>query len=231
MMIEAQNYDFLTYILSELSARFQLENQSAPARLGSAQFGTFIARACSSRKIPAQTHPYDKLQVLDFNGKKTSLGVRSLCLQASFIINLRQNSRKSQSTFLDQCLVQGIHQPISKTIEILIQFLFNSKRVLIHLPESRLLGQKFAKYIGLSPRVLEQYKKNNDIIYDVIFIAPKVNLRDHKRPKSKNTFYKGFNLKRGFFSAVLIKMLIQGQNKKQVFQKNPNLINCIFRIG
>ena len=27
----------LTYILSELSARFQLENQSAPARLGSAR--------------------------------------------------------------------------------------------------------------------------------------------------------------------------------------------------
>ena len=28
--------DFLTYILSEMSARFQLENKSAPARLDSA---------------------------------------------------------------------------------------------------------------------------------------------------------------------------------------------------
>ena len=158
-------------------------------------------------------------KVLDFNGKKASLGVRSLCLRASFIINLRQNSRKSQSTFLDQCLAQGIHQPISKSIEILIQFLFNSKRVLIHLPESRLLGQKFAKYIGLSPRVLKQYKKNNDIIYDVIFIAPKVNLRDHKRPKSKNTFYKGFNLKRGFFSAVLINCLYKVKTTNKYFKK------------
>ena len=34
IMIEAQNCDFLTYILSELSARFQLENYSAPAWLG-----------------------------------------------------------------------------------------------------------------------------------------------------------------------------------------------------
>ena len=112
--------------------KIQLGFSSEFKCFGSARLGTFIARACSSRKIPAQTHPYDKLQVLDFNGKKTLLGVRSLCLQASFIINLRQNSRKSQSTFLDQCLVQGIHQPISKTIEILIHFLFNSKRVLIH---------------------------------------------------------------------------------------------------
>ena len=158
-------------------------------------------------------------KVLDFNGKKAWLGVRSLCLRASFIINLRQNSRKSQSTFLDQCLAQGIHQPISKSIEILIQFLFNSKRVLIHLPESRLLGQKFAKYIGLSPRVLKHYKKNNDIIYDVIFIAPKVNLRDHKRPKSKNTFYKGFNLKRGFFSAVLINCLYKVKTTNKYFKK------------
>ena len=68
-----------------------------------------------------------------------------------------------------------------------------------YLPEPRLLGQKFAKYIGLNPRILKQYKENNYIIYDVIFMAPKVNLRDHKRPESKNTFYKGFNLKIGFF--------------------------------
>ena len=33
-------------------ARFQLENQSVPAWLG-----TFIARLSSSWKIPAQTHP------------------------------------------------------------------------------------------------------------------------------------------------------------------------------
>ena len=35
-MIEAKNCDFLTYILSELSAQFQLEN-CALARLGSAR--------------------------------------------------------------------------------------------------------------------------------------------------------------------------------------------------
>ena len=34
-------------------ARFQLENESAPARLG-----TFKARARSSRKNPARTHHY-----------------------------------------------------------------------------------------------------------------------------------------------------------------------------
>ena len=61
----------------------------------------------------------------------------------------------------------------------------------------------FAKYIGLNPRILKQYKKNNDIIYDVIFTAPKAILRDHKRPESKNTFYKGFNLKIVFFLNLL----------------------------
>ena len=95
---------------------------------------------------------------------------------------------------------------------------------MIHLPESRLLGQKFAKYIGLSPRVLEQYKKNNDIIYDVIFIAPKVNLRDHKRPKSKNTWYKGFNLKRGFFSAVLIKIAYTRSKQPTSISKQKSII-------
>ena len=52
-MIEAQNRNFLTYILLVLLARFQLGNQSAPARLGN-----FTARARSSRKIPARTHHY-----------------------------------------------------------------------------------------------------------------------------------------------------------------------------
>ena len=65
------------------------------------------------------------------------------------------------------------------------------------------IKKSLAKYIGLNPRILKQYKENNYIIYDVIFMAPKVNLRDHKRPESKNTFYKGFNLKIGFFSVVL----------------------------
>ena len=37
MMIETQNCDFLADIMLELSARFQLENQCAPARLGLAQ--------------------------------------------------------------------------------------------------------------------------------------------------------------------------------------------------
>ena len=55
----------------------------------------------------------------------------------------------------------------------------------------------------MNPRILKQYKINNDIIYDVIFTAPKVNLRDHKRPESKNTFYKGFNLQLVFFLNLL----------------------------
>ena len=50
-----------------LSARFQLENWSAPARLDSTRLGTFIARARSSQKIPARTHlyPFDSLEWLE----------------------------------------------------------------------------------------------------------------------------------------------------------------------
>ena len=49
---------FLTYTLSVLSARFQLENWSAPAWLGPAGLGTFIAQLGLSWKIPARTHHY-----------------------------------------------------------------------------------------------------------------------------------------------------------------------------
>ena len=58
----------------------------------------------------------------------------------------------------------------SKTVDPNSILLLNNKSVLIHLPEPRLLGQKFAKYIGLNPRILKRYKENKDIIYDVIFI-------------------------------------------------------------
>ena len=63
-MIEAQNRNFLTYILLVLLARFQLGNQSA--QLGSARLGNFTARACSSWKIPAQTHPLHRYKKLAY---------------------------------------------------------------------------------------------------------------------------------------------------------------------
>ena len=44
-MIGAQNQNFLTYILLVLLARFQLGNQSAPARLGSETSQLGLARA------------------------------------------------------------------------------------------------------------------------------------------------------------------------------------------
>ena len=60
-----------------------------------------------------------------------------------------------------------------------------------------------------------------------------MNLRDHKRPESKNTFYNGFNVKIVFFlsSPGKIAFDLPGQNNQQVFQKITNLINCSFGIN
>jgi hypothetical protein len=81
MMKEAQNCDFLTYILSGLSARFQLEN-CAPARLGSepsllglARAGKFQLELISRLNIP---HMYYILVAVGSSGilkAKQKLGV------------------------------------------------------------------------------------------------------------------------------------------------------------
>ena len=54
-MVEAQNRNFLTYILLVLLARFQLGDQSAPARLGLETSQLGLARAGKFQLEPITT--------------------------------------------------------------------------------------------------------------------------------------------------------------------------------
>ena len=103
----------LTVVLKKISAQFQLENWSAPARLG-----TFTARARSSQKIPARTHLYSDFYIMNLNPTVVNLlGTthKSSSFQTSWINRLKElplafsflslNSSLSSSIMASQMLI------------------------------------------------------------------------------------------------------------------------------
>ena len=59
------------HIVSSFSARFQLEIKMP--QLGSTRLGKFSARARSSRKIPARTHPITYLTLTNGSSQRDSI--------------------------------------------------------------------------------------------------------------------------------------------------------------